>query len=92
MTTTFDYHICGIPCQIRATIRGKYRPARINAPAEFCHEAEYPDVDYEVLDRKGYPAPWLAAKITDIARMDIEAECLTQAEKDRDDDYEPPTD
>jgi hypothetical protein len=89
---TFPFRISGIPCQIRATIHGKYRPAHINAPAEFCQEAEYPDVDYEVLDRKGYPAPWLAAKLTDLARMNIEAEALNQAEKDRDDDYEPPTD
>jgi len=86
MTTTFDYHILGIPCQIRATISGKYAPAKVNAPPEHCHEAEYPDVDFEVLDHKGYPAPRLVAKLTDLARMNIEAECLIQAKKDHDDD------
>lgn len=86
-STTFDYHIAGIPCQIQAWVSGKYRPARIDAPAEFCYEAEYPEVDFEVLDRKGYPAPWLERKLDDGIRHDIEAAALARAKKARDDDY-----
>ena len=83
---TFPFHIAGIPCQIQATISGESRPAKINAPPEYCYEAEYPEVDFEVLDRKGYPAPWLEAKLTDEPRYDIECEALDQAKKDDDDD------
>lgn len=67
-------HVAGIPCQIEFTVRGRYIPAKVDAPPEYCHEAEYPDIEFEVLDRRGRPAPWLAKKLkpADIHRIENE--------------------
>ena len=69
-------HVAGIPCRIEFTVRGRYIPARINAEPDYCHEAEYPDIEFEVLDRRGRPAPWLAKKLTDADIHRIENEIL----------------
>ena len=57
----FDTKIAGIPCQCQVT--SYTRPSR-----EYIHSAsleppEYGDFTYRILDRKGYPAPWLEAKL-----------------------------
>jgi hypothetical protein len=74
--------IAGIPCTVDYTIRGKYKPAKIDAPPEFCYEAEYPDVEFTVCDRNGRPAPWLERKMTDEDRQRIEVEILEDAQDD----------
>ena len=79
-------HVAGIPCLIKYAIHGEYRPAKVDAPPEYCYEAEYPEVDFEVLDRRGNPAPWLERKLTSEDRDRIENECL-EDEKERDSDY-----
>jgi hypothetical protein len=71
--------IAGIPCQITFEVHGRFVPARVNAPPEFCHEAEYPEIDWTVCDRRGRPAPWLATKLTDADRERIETEILESA-------------
>lgn len=69
-------HIAGIPCRIEFTVTGQYIPARTNAEPDYCHEAEYPDIEFEVLDRRGRPAPWLARKLTPAETQRIENEIL----------------
>ena len=77
-----ETRISGIPCIVDYTIRGKYVPAKIHAPPEFCHEAEYPEVEFTVRDRNGRPAPWLEKKMTYEDQQRIEAEILEQHEED----------
>ena len=75
-----ETRIAGIPCTVEYTVRGKYKPAKVNAPPEDCYEAEYPDIEFTVCDRNGHPAAWLEAKMTDEDRQRIEAEILNQDE------------
>lgn len=75
-------HIDGIPCTVAYTVRGKYVPAKIHAPPEFCHEAEYPEVEFTVCDRNGRPAPWLEKKMSYADQQRIEAEILEQHDED----------
>ena len=70
-----ETRISGIPCIVKLDrVIGKYKPAKIYADPEDCYEAQYPEVEYSVFDRKGYPAPWLVKKLTcqDDARIQEE--------------------
>lgn len=75
-----ETQINGIPCIVHYTTRGKYIPAKVNAPPEDCYEAEYPDIEFTVCDHNGHPAAWLEAKLTYEDRQRIEAEILNQDE------------
>ena len=76
--------IAGIPCQVEViSITGRHLPAKIWADPNDCYEAEYPELEWRVLDRKGYPAPWLERKLTEAAAGKIEAELLTELENKR---------
>lgn len=70
----FESRVCGIPCLIRVTSYEAYVPARTYGPPENCYPAEGGCGDWEVLDRRGRPAPWLERKLTkdDISRIDSE--------------------
>lgn len=61
---TFDSHIQGIPCQIHVTTNAPPVPSNRN-----CDPLDDPYdpgcFEFEVLDRKGYPAEWLERKMTD---------------------------
>ena len=74
--------VAGIPCLIDYQVYGKYVPAKTDADPNSCYEAEYPDVDFTVLDRKGYPAPWLEKKLTDDETNRIEHEILEYCKND----------
>lgn len=58
----FDTKISGIPCQCQVT---RYRNSvpfsgDINTAID---PPDYGEFDFRILDRKGYPAPWLEAKL-----------------------------
>jgi len=55
----------GIPCLVRVTHFSPGRPGRYHGPAEDCFPDEDPEFSYDILDRRGRPAPWLARKATD---------------------------
>lgn len=55
----------GIPCLIKVTHFSPGRPGRYHGPAEDCYPDEDPEFSYDILDRRGRPAPWLARKATD---------------------------
>lgn len=55
----------GIPCLVRVTHFSPGRPGRYYGPAEDCYPDEDPEFSYDILDRRGRPAPWLARKATD---------------------------
>jgi len=56
--------IAGIPCQIEVTYWNHQEPLGRNCDSDWdCYG--YTDCEFDVLDRKGYKAPWLEAKMTD---------------------------
>jgi len=71
-----DSTVCGIPCGIWiGTIditKGNYSP-QAETPDEY---HGHQDIGFKVLDRSGYPAPWLQAKLTDDDISRIEGEIL----------------
>lgn len=64
-----DIRIAGIPAQAGVTyfkeVRGSFN---YNAPSDYDYYG-YSEIDFDILDRKGYPAPWLANKVTDFADL-----------------------
>ena len=74
--------ISGIPCGIHVESCTVVPPFRGSPYA--CDSADdyygYAEIEFTVLDRKGYPAPWLANKLTPAETRRIEDEILTQRE------------
>ena len=70
--TEFEHRVCGIPCIIEVThfesVKGSYS---YNAPSDMDYYG-YTECEYEVLDRRGRPAPWLQRKVTDAIDSDIQ--------------------
>lgn len=62
-TVEFKSRIDGIPCRVIANI--SYYP-----------EFEPKDISLTILDRKGYPAPWLGAKLTNRDKDKLEEMAL----------------
>lgn len=62
MATTMDTRIAGIPCTIRVAY-ASVTPPNSRADSDWDYYG-YTDFDYEVCDRRGRPAPWLAKKMT----------------------------
>lgn len=57
----FNTTVKGIPCKCLVLEYLPYIPTRIYGPGR--EDADPPEdeyFDFEILDRKGYPAPWLA--------------------------------
>ena len=59
-----EHTVCGIPCIIGVidytSVKGSYS---YNAPSDMDYYG-YTECDWELLDRKGYRANWLAKKMT----------------------------
>ncbi len=71
-----ESHVAGIPCVIQIdyvhVTKGNYS-RQAETPSEYYGEST---VEFTVLDRKGYPAPWLEKKLTDADINRIETEIL----------------
>ena len=83
----FDSHIQGIPCQVLVTHfhhQPPWRGSAWTAPSSDDYYG-YTEVEFEILDRRGYPAPWLERKMTERDRERIEQEVIDNA--GRGDDY-----
>lgn len=79
-------HIAGIPCQIEVTHFVVQPPLGPNCDSDWdCYG--YTEIEFEVLDRRGRSAPWLARKMTpqDVERIEAE---ITEQHKAR--EYEEP--
>jgi hypothetical protein len=74
---TFESQVSSIPCLIEVTFFA-YKPP-YSRPRWACETPDdlygYLEVEFSVLDRKGYPAPWLEEKLTDddVDRINHEA-------------------
>ena len=73
--------ICGIPCLIEVTHYSAGTQGKTNADPDSCYESDPTEIEFDVLDRKGRPAPWLARKLTDAETARIEAELLALAKQ-----------
>lgn len=64
MNTIMPTKIAGIPCQIRIThFYRKHGEYSFNSNSDADYYG-YTECDFNVLDRKGYDAPWLHKKMT----------------------------
>ena len=80
----FDTRINGIPCQCEVTGYSPGRPMKIYGTGfGDAHPPEYPEFEFNILDRKGYKANWLQAKMTrdDKSRLQDEYEAAALAER-----------
>lgn len=68
--------IQGIPCLIEVircrVVKGSFN---YNAPSDLDYYG-YSEVEFEILDRKGYKAPWLERKVTEEDSERIKQEIL----------------
>ena len=63
MSLEFETTCCGIPCVVRVTYWEPYVPAFVSGPPEDCYPEEGGCGEWELLDLRGRPAPWLEAKL-----------------------------
>ena len=80
----FTTKIAGIPCKCEVTYHVKPEPMRITGSGY--GDAEPPvleDIEFEILDRRGRKAPWLARKLTqaDDYRLMEEFNLIQQGER-----------
>lgn len=68
----FHTKVCGIPCIVKVTSYHKAEPMRIYGSGYGdCDPPEPEEFEFRLLDRKGYPAKWLEAKLTDDIEQQI---------------------
>jgi len=75
-----EARVAGIPCLIEVVSVRVVAPDP-GADSDWDHRG-YSEVEFEVCDRRGRPAPWLERKMTDADRQEIETLIL---EEHRDD-------
>jgi len=78
--TEIESKVAGIPCVIGVThyrsVKGSYS---YNAASDMDYLG-YTDIDWEVCDRRGRPAPWLERKLTEEDNERIEGEIIEHQE------------
>lgn len=62
---TIEHRIAGIPCLIGIIDYQRVEGSYSQKDDSDLDYYGYTDCDYEVLDRRGRPAPWLEKKLTD---------------------------
>jgi len=72
-------HIAGIPCQVAITHYEPYDPGSWHEPPSGG------ELEFEVYDRRGYPAAWLERKVTEDDELRIFAEYEADLKGRRDD-------
>ncbi len=77
--------ISGIPARIEVTSFTPWRPARLYGHPDSWAPAEG-EIEFQVMDSRGRPAPWLEKKLTPAERRRIEGELIANCEN-RDEDY-----
>lgn len=86
---TLDYTVSGIPCKLAVVsclIVPPWRGSAMNCPSDLDYYG-YEEVDYVVLDRKGYVAEWLAKKMSDTDEEEAVSFIVSHANDKAKDDY-----
>ena len=81
MSYEFESRVGGIPCIIRVTGYSAGRPARIWGRPEDCSPEEHPEVEFQVCDLRGRPAPWLERKLDTRGWRDLESEAFEKMDR-----------
>ena len=81
----FETRVCGIPCIVRVKYYEVYIPAKVSGPPEHCYPEEGGEGEWEILDRRGKPAPWLERKMTPADDDQLNREIFNHMESNRDD-------
>lgn len=79
-----DVRVCGIPAIARVLHYRPYEPAYRRGHPDNWEPASPPEIDFEILDRRGRPAPWLERKLTDAERERIERDLIEYLEAEED--------
>ncbi|MGB5807776.1 hypothetical protein [Castellaniella sp.] len=70
-----DARIQGIPCRVLVTRFFRQRPLGPSADSDMdCYG--YTEIDFDVLDRRNRPAPWIERKMDDADTRAIEQEII----------------
>lgn len=80
MTETFPTTISGIPCQCHVLFFEPDEGAKLTGHPDTWEPASGGEFDFEILDRKGYRAEWLEAKLSRDDEVRLEREFLALAE------------
>ncbi len=78
--------VAGIPCQILITSYYPATPMKYWKAEEYWQPPQEAEIEWEILDRRGRPAPWLERKLSPAERRRIEGELIAQC-SNRQDDY-----
>lgn len=74
-----ETRIAGIPCRVELTHCFVQKPLGPRCDSDLdCYG--YADVEFDVLDRNGRPAPWLERKMSDSERSEIEGLLLEEVQ------------
>lgn len=77
-----ESRVAGIPCIIQtgriSISQGNHSP-QAETPDEYYGHC---DIEFDVLDRRGRPAPWLERKLTADITADIETQILEELKND----------
>lgn len=71
-----DTYIRGVPCLIRVTHYTPGEPPIISGPMDWADPGCPAEIEFDVLDQRGRPAPWLERKLMSEDRRAIEQEII----------------
>lgn len=83
--SSIETRIAGIPCIVELLEYSAPTPHHITADPGTSSEGNSGYLSFRVLDRKGYKAEWLAAKMTDDDEDRIKGELLTEMHSEAED-------
>ncbi len=70
--------VAGIPCQIEIKLFYPAAPMKYWRFEEYWQPPQEAEIEWEILDRRGRPAPWLERKLSPAERRRIEGELIAQ--------------
>lgn len=78
----FETRVAGIPCLVEITDFYAGSAPITSGPPELCDPGDSSEVQWRLLDRRGYPAAWLERKLSEDDRTRIDNEALSHAVSD----------
>lgn len=69
----FESTVAGIPCRIEITYFNQVKGDPTTWSSDWDYYG-YTEIEFDVLDRRGRPAPWLERKLTDAMKLAINEE------------------
>lgn len=81
--TEFESRVCGIPCIVRVLDWEPFVPMYTGGHPDNWMPEEGGHGSWEILDRRGRPAPWLERKMTQAEQDRIYSEVFDKMEHNR---------